>query len=187
MKLKAVKRYKTPEYPTICDVALDADLLKNVTKLCNGNKALLTAVIALIIGVTSGCKFNKVVGTSYLPPIHTEEEILAMIKNEAVLYNISFDDSSVIIDKENQSIKIDLFDKEKSIGYSVVNGTEYSSILPNELLENTSKNKIAEFDYEDTKIKTFVANYYYDQYSDEQVIKDNFKQFAGWLEQEGVI
>lgn len=179
MKIKPTMLYQTPKYPTLKEAELDPAILENKTFSLNGKKIAFTASIIAMLCLNSGC-VHRTSGDVPAPDFLNEDDILGIVKQEAIKNNINFADSPFAIQQSQREIEINLFNQEKQFGFALYNDNKPTSIATETLQFGTIR-KIHQAD------KQIITTYDINDVYEEASVREAFREFLDWLKAEGML
>jgi len=199
MRVEPIYTYRRPKYPRIDEVTKPVHAYLFRRK----NTAFIAAIVALS-GALAGCgSVNNIgddmveTGGPAMPELSmlTEQEIVQILKYEAEEMGVSFENRNDLVVKFlNVEITLDLFNEEGQVGAAAAKGDEEWNLY-DVLIEDNRWDIFSDINSSGLATKGLledgqpidlylVAN---SQDTDEDDLRQNFREFIEWLQSEGVI
>jgi len=199
MKAKPVRRYRTPRYPTKLMIVRNPELLQKSMKTLGLPHKQLAGALLIYFAATGGssCDWGPTTGcVVVVPPAYmSEEEALQVIKDELSTYGVNLSDDSADLEAVVLPVEEDAVDREKNIAVEFISrsdcvelggGDEEDMFCDFYSARSTLREQV-EAGETDINFGIFLDPQIEDLEYSKELLRDQVRDFADWLEDQGVI
>ncbi|MBN2498496.1 MAG: hypothetical protein JXR96_28150 [Deltaproteobacteria bacterium] len=195
MKPEPLKRYRTPAYPTKLMIMRDPEILKKSMSTFRLPGTGLASALALFVAASGGC--TATTGCMVvLPPVYlTEEEAMEIIRDEFASHGVNLSVDPADVSALELAVDADAVDLDHGIAVEFISKDDCVAEGGGE-----AEDEYCDFDAVKAEQESLVAHenpeVHFEAFSDpaqgneehsEQLLREQVRIFAEWLQSEGVI